>query len=371
MKQRIGIDARLYFQTGVGVYIRNLLHFLQQLDTSKFEFFIYILEKDRDKVLFTPQNFHPRMVRAQWHTFSEQTFFLAELYKDSLDLMHFIYFSHPILYKKPFIVTIHDTILLQLKTGKASTQHAILYELKHRAFSLALGNQVKNSLKIITPTHEIKKQLLSIYGQKYAQKILPLYEGVNYELIEAKESTELSDKKMLPFFIYVGNFYPHKNVEKLIEAFKNVTAKYQLILIGPNDFFSKRILELVERLGLQERVKFRHNISNEELKWYYNHAQALIHPSRSEGFGLPLIEASYFGCPVIASDIAVFKELLGTAYWSFNPQSIEDITKRIKDFIQYKARHTPLEQKKSLHSYSFEKMAQEILSIYEKNSHRL
>lgn len=370
-RKKIGIDARLYFQTGVGVYVRNLLHYLQLLDTSKFEFFIYILEKDKNNIKFLQPNFHLRVVNSKWHTLSEQVVFLAELYKDNLDLMHFTYFSHPILYKRPCIATIHDTILLQLKTGKASTQNSLLYELKHKAFSLALSSQVKHARQIITPTNEIKKQLISIYGEKYVKKIQPLYEGVNFELVDAEESPKLAYNPEKPFFIYVGNFYPHKNVESLIEAFKDVDPTYELILIGPDDFFSKRIVELVHTRGLQERVIFKHNISNQELKWYYKHALALIHPSRSEGFGLPLIEASYFKCPVIASDIAVFKELLGTAYWSFNPESIGDITKKIKDFIKDKAGHTLKEQKNPLHAYSFEKMTQEILSLYEKNSYRL
>lgn len=83
----------------------------------------------------------------------------------------------------------------------------------------------------------------------------------------------------------------------------------------------------------------------------------------SEGFGLPLIEAAYFNCSVIASDIPVFKEILGNSYLSFDPYSVDDITKKIEYFLEKKPKY---DYKDIVNKYSFEKMAKETLKIYDK-----
>ncbi len=359
--KRIGIDARLYFETGVGVYIRNLLYYLQQCNTQDFTFYVYILKKDASKVRFTTNNFLKREVTAHWHSFREQVHFLNDLLKDDLDLMHFTYFSHPIFYKKPFIATIHDTILLQQKTGKASTKNKVVYELKHRAFKYALSNQVKKSQLIITPTEAVKDQLLELYGKQIEEKIVRIYEGVNHELLEATENTELQKDVKNDFFIYIGNFYPHKNLERLIEAYSQIQTKKKLFLIGPRNYFSNRVSQYINKLQCSDRVQIVNDASNEDLKYYYSHAQALIHPSLSEGFGLPLLEAVYFNCPVVASNIAVFKELLGKTYTSFNPYSVGDIKAKIENFMQTKQH---VEYGNLIERYSFERMAKKILEIY-------
>ena len=102
-------------------------------------------------------------------------------------------------------------------------------------------------------------------------------------------------------------------------------------------------------------------MSSEDLVYFYKNALALVHPSLSEGFGLPLIEAAYFNCPIIASDINVFKELLGNNYLSFSFFSSFNISDKIKSFIEKKPR---FDYKNIIKKYSFEKMTNEIVKIY-------
>lgn len=99
----------------------------------------------------------------------------------------------------------------------------------------------------------------------------------------------------------------------------------------------------------------------QDLIFFYKNAQALIHPSLSEGFGLPLIETAYFNTPIIASNIKVFKELLGDNYLSFDPNNVDDISKKINSFIEKKPEfnYTNIMKK-----YSFSKMTDETLKIY-------
>ncbi len=359
--KRIGIDARLYFQTGVGTYLRNLLGSLQKIAPEDLVFYIYLLNRDADKIEFNRKNFIKRAVTSTWHTFGEQTRFLYEINIDTIDLMHFTYFSYPVLYGRKFISTIHDTTPLFFKTGKASTRNPLIYEIKHKAFKAVLKSQIRNALKIITPTKTVKKQLTGLYGHSYGDKIMPIYEGIDRTLQKTAENKELGKTFDKPFFVYVGNFYPHKNVESLIKAFSKIEYAYQLVLVGPDDYFAKRISKLISQLKQETKIIFYHNATPADLRFFYSNAQALIHPSLSEGFGLPLLEASYFNCPVIGSNIDVFKELLSDEYLPFDPHDKKDIERKIHLFIEKRPK---FDYKHIVSKYSFEEMAKETLSVY-------
>jgi len=358
--KKIGIDARLYSQTGIGTYLQNFLFYLDKNNPEKESYYVYLRKEDFSKVKFNSKNFTKKVADYPWHSLSEQSGFLRQLNQDRIDLMHFTYFSYPIFYWKKFIATVHDATPLLFKTGKASTKNQLIYNIKHLFFRIILRCQIERAIKIITPTYTVKKQLINIYGEKISKKILPIYEGISYKIIKTLENKDLG-KKFKNFFIYVGNFYPHKNVEKLIQAFSKTQISHKLILLGPNDYFKDRLFQLINRLKQEKKILFFNNPSISDLVFFYKNAQALIHPSLSEGFGLPLIEAAYFNCPIIASDINVFKELLGNSYLSFNPNNVGDIINKIKSFIEKKPNFN---YENILKQYSFEKMTNETVKIY-------
>lgn len=364
---RIGIDARLINQTGVGVYTRNLLRNLEKM-IFQFQIYVYLRKEDAKKIQFQNKLFVKKIADYHWHSFDEQYKFLNQLAKDNLDLMHFTYFSYPILYKRNFVITIHDLIPLTHSTGRASTLNPFLYGLKQFGYKIALKSGVQNSRTIITPTETVKNALTKHFGPSVKSKIQVTYEGFNEELLQAKENQDLSDKFPHPFFIYVGNFYPHKNVEKLIEAFRSVNNNYSLILVGPQDYFAHRLRERATQSDA-DRVIFYHNPSLADFVYLYKHAAALIHPSLDEGFGLPLIEASYFSCPIIASNIPVFKEILGDNYLSFNPRSTSSIADSINSFtaqLNNKAMQNYFMPKSHIsNTFTFRKMSAQTLRIYQ------
>ncbi len=385
---KIGIDARLLGQTGVGVYLDNLLYFLEKNSDDNLVFYIYLLNNNFNNLNFKRKIFVKRLVNSHWHSFSEQIKFLGDLEKDKLDLMHFTYFSFPIFYKRKFISTIHDTTPLLFKTGRASTKNPFVYEIKHLVFRLVLNLQVRNAEAIVTPSETVKTELVKKYGKDIKDKIYPIYEGVDRNLIEISNkqfpiSKQISnfntfDKlsvdpeqsrrikfliKNYPFIIYVGNFYPHKNVERLIKAFSQVKEKVNLILIGPDDFFADRLGQLIKQLKQSHRILFFHNPTKKDMVYFYRNALALVHPSLSEGFGLPLIEAVYFNLPVIASDIPVFREILDGQYIEFNPYSLDDMVDKINNFLKEKKKFS---YNKVLEKYSFEKMTMKTLELYKK-----
>jgi glycosyltransferase involved in cell wall biosynthesis len=363
MKQRIGIDARLYEQTGVGVYLQNLLTWLHKSYMNRFEVSIFV-QANLTKAL---QKQYPRFsilpTHAHWHSFAEQTTFLAEVSKQRLDLMHFTYFSYPALYQRPYVATVHDLTPLQYRTGKASTRSSFMYAIKYHCFRYVLSRQIKNARRIITPTETVKSQILETYPATDKTKIQAIYHGVHKHLLDQPENAELkTDYPPKSFFLYVGNVYPHKNIHSLIEAYHLGEISVPLIICTREDAFAKQLKQKVAAYNLQDIVHFYHNASDADLVYFYRHAKALIHPSLSEGFGLPLIEAMQFDLPVLASDIPVFHEVMGSLYVPFDQTEPQSIADAITSFIDNPTSFDYTAQK-SL--FSFEKMASETVSCYQ------
>lgn len=361
--KRLGIDARLISQTGVGVYTQNLLYFLEKNSSSSIEIYVYLRKEDLNSVDFKRGNFVKREANYRWHSIGEQVGFLKLLNGDNLDLMHFTYFSYPIFYSRKFVSTIHDLTPLLFKTGKASTKNIFIYNFKYFMLSLMLKHQLKKSVAVITPTEAVKNQIISNYSKQYFHKVIPIQEGVNEQIKKTRENKLLKKKFNYDFVLCVNNFYPHKNTLRLIEAFLKVKSRTRLVLVGPMDYFSKQVLRSIIVLKQNDRIIMFNNPKPEDLVFFYKAARAIINPSLSEGFGLSLLEAAYFNCPIIASNIPVFNEVLGDSYLKFNPYDSNDIAKKINYFI---AKKPKFDYKKIIAKYSFEKMTLETIKIYNK-----
>lgn len=361
--KKIGIDARLYSQTGVGTYLKNFLFYLDKNNFSNHRYYVYLLKNDFRRVNFQSKNIIKKPVNFYWHSFSEQVGFLITLLRDNLDLVHFTYFTFPIFYWRKFIVTVHDMTPIFFKTGRASTRNILIYYLKHFIFKIFFWFSVIRAKKIITPSKTVKKQLISYFGHWIEDKIIPIYEGVDYQIssLDKQLKNHYSyQKKFKNFFLYTGNFYPHKNVESLIDAFKLIKGDYQLVLIAPDDYFTRRLEKSLLKKST-DRIFVLKNIPRKDLIWFYKNCLGLIHPSLSEGFGLTLFEAAYFKKPIIASKIDVFEELWGENYLSFNPKDPKDIRSKIEFFLKKRPKFS---YKKILEKYSFEKMTHKTLKLY-------
>ena len=145
----------------------------------------------------------------------------------------------------------------------------------------------------------------------------------------------------------------------MIQAFAKSGSQAHLVLAGPHDYFLNRILSsLTKKEKAQVVVKERQSLG--ELATWYSHAEALIHPSISEGFGLPVVEAMHFGIPVIASHIPVFQEILGESHYSFDPFEERSIAKAIQTFEGDKKKKKNVLKK----AFSFDEMARATVNLY-------
>jgi glycosyltransferase involved in cell wall biosynthesis len=145
------------------------------------------------------------------------------------------------------------------------------------------------------------------------------------------------------YFLFVGQRSGHKNAKLVLEALAGITnLEWGLVFVGGGRLSSKEVA-LAEDLGLHERVSCI-AISDDDLPVVYKNASALIVPSKIEGFGLPLVEAALFGCPVIAARIPVFEEVMGDAAVYFDPNDPIGLSTLMQSLIDGEL---PLEQLKS------------------------
>lgn len=367
---RVGIDARLWAQTGVGRYIRNLVSNLQKID-DKNDYVLFARSQDQESIKSTVTNKNWKIVTAniRWHSLKEQYEFPKILNKENLDLVHFPYFSFPIFYKKPFVVTIHDLIMHHYPTGRASTLPMPFYKAKKMGYSKVINNAVKKSKKIIVPLNAVKEDLIKSLNVA-EEKIVVTHEGVDKKISNKSEIPPV--KIPAKYFLYVGNAYPHKNLERLISAFeifkKNNNSKdVSLLLIGKNDFFYKRLKKHVEQKNLSSIV-FMHDLSDEQLAYLYKNAIALVLSSLMEGFGLPAIEAMSNNCLVMLSNIPSFREVCNDSAIYFDQLEERDIAKKMNAVFKNGKKYYVQNLQKAkirIKLFSWEKMAKETLKVYE------
>jgi len=367
MVKKVGIDVRLWSETGIGRYTRNLVENLGKSD-SNLQYILFGLPKDLDGInhqvagFKNKSNFVTIGADIRWHSVAEQIRFPKLLNTYNLDLMHFPYFSVPVFYNKPFIVTVHDLIINHFSTGQATTLPLPMYYAKRFGYSFILKNAITKSVKIITPSMSTKQEVLEHYNVSES-KIIVTPEGVDSSILDFKLTTF---REKHPYFLYVGNAYPHKNIEKLIDAFILFSEKYpeyKLRLVGKKDYFYKKLINRTKH----KNIEFAGYLSDHDLSKQYMQSDALFVPSLMEGFGLTALEGMKMGAIVACSDIPSLNEVCGKNAFYFEPSdvlSIIAIMEQIKG-LSKDARLDMIKQgKKQVEKFSWEKMTKETIDVY-------
>jgi glycosyltransferase involved in cell wall biosynthesis len=142
---------------------------------------------------------------------------------------------------------------------------------------------------------------------------------------EADAACEAALPRQEPYLLYVGALEPRKNVQAVIEAFESVGRshpEHSLILVGSgNESFVQALDRRIAESNEARRIERRSGLQREETLSLIAHANALLFPSRCEGFGLPILEALALGTPVAASDIPEIRTWAGDAVALAPPDS--------------------------------------------------
>lgn len=339
---KIGIDARMYGkeQTGIGLYIKNLIENIAKID-AKNQYVLFLRKEHFNSVDIPAKNFKKILADSKWYSFSEQTKFLFQLLKENLDVVHFPSFNAPVFYFKKRITTIHDL------TPKYFPGHKMDSLLRKAAFSLVLKRSVFASEKIIAVSNYTKDEILKHYNVS-PEKIEVIYQGIPHRLRPAeafseggqKENAQISKEQFLekyklskPYIFYTGVWRYHKNIVGLIQAFDILKNKHKkdilLVLGGREDSFYPEVRCEWEKLDASRDIIRPGFIEDEEMGLFLENAQCFVLPSFIEGFGFGPLESLAFGTPTAVSDIPATREALGEAGLYFDPKNPEDMAEKI------------------------------------------
>lgn len=366
---RIGIDARLYAQTGVGRYIKNLISTLEKIDDRN-EYFIYLRKKEFDGFAIPNTRWHKSLLDVGWHTLSEQFVVPIRFLRDRIDVAHFPYFNVPVLYPGKFLLTIHDLIVDHFDTGRATTLPLPLYKLKRLGYKVGTTLAISRAAHIVAISNTTKIEVVSHYHVKESS-LSVTFDALDNDFMRVKKSSKGKKYFSDPYILYVGNAYPHKNLIRLIHAVKLLNQKQniRLVLAGNDHFFYPRLQKYVDETGLNDRIIFFGDAKNGQLVNLYTHAKLIVIPSLMEGFGLVNLEAVYCGRLPVVSDIAVFRELWHNDLLFFDPYNETDLAHTLDYALSLSpARYKKLVSNASrrLKNFSWEKTAKETLVLYEK-----
>lgn len=389
---KIGIDARFFGPPGKGLgrYTEKLVKNLEKIDFEN-QYFIFMRKETWQDYVPENPNFKKVLADLKWYSLSEQIFLPRILSRKKLDLMHFPHFNVPIFYQGKFIVTIHDLILLKFPTKRATTLNPLLYKVKYWGYKKTIWQAVRKAQKIITVSNYTKSEIVNYFKIK-PEKITVIYEAadsVEWGQLTLPTDTFLKKHKITkPYLLYVGNAYPHKNLERLLSVFKKLKENsqrartitnfrqdkdenfpYQLVLVGKEDYFYRRLYHEAENLKLLENndVIFFGFATQKELAALYRQASLYIFPSYIEGFGLPPLEAASYGIPVAAAKSSSLPEILGEAALYFNPYNEKEMAEIIFKAVSDKLLRQKLQRKgfSKVKEYSWLKCAKETKEIYE------
>ena len=185
----------------------------------------------------------------------------------------------------------------------------------------------RTSKHIITVSEFSKKEILRFYPFIKEEDISIAYNAADEKFFHFQSQKTVPEK---PFALTVSSLDPRKNFARLIEAFKDIKECSLYIIGSQNRIFTQKDSITTAK----DTIHFLGRVTDEDLVSLYSQANCFIFPSVYEGFGLPTIEAMKCGCPVLASDIPVLREVCGDAAIYFNPYHVEDIKNTIEQFLK-------------------------------------
>lgn len=378
MKIAIDISQIVHPGTGVDTYTRNLVRELLRLNSGgKHEYILFGTSLRRKHILdlFSAQlrNEGLKFKSSYWllpptfttHLWNQIHHFKIERLIGKIDLFHSSDWTQPSSGAKK-VTTIHDLVVYK----HPQSSHSEIVAVQKKKLDLSK----KECDAIIVDSLATKKDchtILKIPNEK--MHVIPLAAGNNVnefasqsdsqkeiEILRVRNKYHLSK----PYILAVGTREPRKNLERLVEAVKNISG-IDLVIAGK---FGWGNSIRSEQLNIGNNIKILGFVSEEDVQPIYAGAVAYVHPSLYEGFGITVVEAMTLGVPVITSNVSCLPEAGGSAALYINPHSVDDIRKKIIEVIQLPSEKRKILIQKSLDQakkFSWEKTAKQTLVVYE------
>ncbi len=281
-------------KTGVGQYTDTINNLLQNLDCKILTIEKIFLCKIRNKFLR----------RFLYNIWLNSIFLLKLFILNKKITVIFTNYAIPIFKLKnvQYISVIHDLCMFKF----AQHENFIVNTFEKNN----VKNAVKNSDKIITVSNTIKNELIEFF-QINSKKIFVVHNALARSFINNNSNSNALEKydiKTKKYILSVATLNKRKNIYELIKAYEGIADKYpdlKLVLVGGMGNENRKILTK------HPNVIFTGYIPDEDIHSLYKNALLYVFPSLYEGFGTPILEAQYSRCPILCSDIPVFREIAG------------------------------------------------------------
>ncbi len=364
---RIAIDARKLHDFGIGTYVQNLLRQLARLDADS-EYVLFCRKEDRDALAALGPNFRISVDSASPYSLREQASIPTHLMRERVDVYHSPHYVLPPLVPCRAVVTIHDCIHLMFPQYLPN-------RLAYAYAKMFMWWAAHRSARVLTVSEASKRDILH-YFDIPRDKVTVIHNGLDErfrvpppesEVHRVRERFQLDEQ----FILYAGNVKPHKNVERLIDAFHilhtNGFEHLKLLIIGSDISKYATLRRAIHTHDLHKYVRFLGFVSDETLAALYRLAAVFVFPSLYEGFGFPPLEAMASGTPVVASNLSSLPEVLGDAALLVDPYDANAIADAIRRVLLDDALRRDLSARglKKVQEYSWEEAARRVRQIYD------
>ena len=363
---RVAIDVRKIDDFGVGTYVRNLLHWLARLDQET-EYLLVCRRSDCERLVALGPNFRPLPNRSKNYSIAEQLTVPLGLMGNGVDLFHAPHYVLPALTPCRAIVTIHDCIHLMFPEYLPG-------RIAHLYARIAFWIATQRSSRVLTVSEASRRDILK-YCPMPPNKVEVIYNAIDdrfnetpdvEQLASVRERYQLHDR----FLLYSGNVKPHKNLERLIDAFARLRRResddIKLLISGSEISRYATLRRAVHRYNLHKHVRFLGFLSTDTLAALYHLADAFVFPSLYEGFGLPPLEAMASGTPVLTSNLSSLPEVVGDAALLVDPYDPESITDGMQQILSDTALRERLIRQGRIRAseFSWESSVRRVLATY-------
>jgi len=368
-----GNEANIRERVGSNIYAYQLLWSIYQLRITNYEFRVYLKCDPIDDLPKETVWWKYRVLRSakfwtQWRLPLDLYF-----YRSRPDVFFTPGHYAPRWSPCPTIVSIMDLSYIYFpgmfkKRDLWQLNNWTAYSVKKAKKVLTISNFSKNA--IIKHYHLKKDKIVVTYpGMKQNSQSVRLPVRFAESRRAGQATLSLKEKYSIKgdYILYVGTLQPRKNVVRLIDSFKKLKdtdKNLQLVVIGKKGWLFEEIFRKVRELGLEDDVIFTDYVPEKELPAFYQNAQCFVLVSLYEGFGLPILEAMKYGCPVVASNVSSLPEVVGKAGILVDPKNIDNITAGIKTAIENREKliRAGFKQAKK---FSWQKCAKETLEVLE------
>lgn len=243
-------------------------------------------------------------------------FFLSKITMNN-DLYISPGYNGPVFGTNKAIITVHDLMHLNFPD---------YFSLKNRVYYYFVVRRIIRNSPLVFTVSNFTREEICKWAKVDKDKIVVLYNGLDRQFYHENVEPIVREK---PYFFYVGNNKPHKNLVRLIRSFylSGLQDRCDLLL---SCSITKEIEDIVAELDIQDSVIFLNGIEEEMLPRYYKGAIATTMVTLYEGFGLPIIESMAVGTPVITSNVTSMPEIAGDAAFLADPYSVDSIANGMK-----------------------------------------